>query len=354
MNKFRFICQDNQLFLKKKLTAAQIINESEANLLITKYMPGILCPTYIDAKQIVLFCPSGMSLNKFLSKTIDKSLFFLIVAQVLEAHKRVEENRLQFSNLILDMNYVFVNEATFELNFIYLPIFDKQATISMFSIVSMLSFLEDIMRNTKADGSYQFLNDFVSFLNGSGHRSFADIEAYIVRNQPNVYQRISAIKSGQTGFAPQTKQEYTHPPFTNQNLYSGQNEGTTLLEKDEGTTILSGSDSTTVLSENTAVEAVSHPYLIRIKTNEKIMIDKPVYRIGKEKKYVDYFVSDNNAVSRSHADIIKRDRKNFIYDNNSTNKTYVNGNAIPVQQETEIFDSDQIVLGNEAFEFKEQ
>lgn len=47
-----------------------------------------------------------------------------------------------------------------------------------------------------------------------------------------------------------------------------------------------------------------------MKNNEKIKLVKPVFRIGKEKSYVDYFIGDNTTVSRSHARY-KQDTKKF-------------------------------------------
>ena len=52
--------------------------------------------------------------------------------------------------------------------------------------------------------------------------------------------------------------------------------------------------------------------MYRLLTNETFMINKPVFRIGKEKSYSDYFVANNNMVSRSHADIISRGGRYFI------------------------------------------
>lgn len=98
-------------------------------------------------------------------------------------------------------------------------------------------------------------------------------------------------------------------------------------------------------------EELAFPYLIREKTEEKISVDKPSFRIGKENSYCDYFVSDNNAISRSHADIITRDHRYFIIDHNSTNKTYVDGRVIPVEKEIEIFSGTKIRLANEDFVF---
>ncbi|MGN0316845.1 MAG: DUF6382 domain-containing protein [Lachnospira sp.] len=119
------------------------------------------------------------------------------------------------------------------------------------------------------------------------------------------------------------------------------------------TTVLGGGGigETTVLGASSP-EVKNTPHLIRTKNNERINLDKPVFRIGKEKSYVDYFVSDNTAVSRSHANIITRDDKYFIVDTNSTNHTYVNGGMIQSNVETALSHGTKIRLANEDFEFK--
>ena len=119
------------------------------------------------------------------------------------------------------------------------------------------------------------------------------------------------------------------------------------------TTILGGGGygETTVLSVGMLQPQKTMPYLLRIKNNERITLDKPVFRIGKEKSYVDYFIGDNTAVSRSHANIITRDGGYSIMDTNSTNHTYVNGSMIQSNVEVELSDGARIRLGNEDFEF---
>ena len=93
------------------------------------------------------------------------------------------------------------------------------------------------------------------------------------------------------------------------------------------------------------------PFLVRKSTKEKILINRDVFKIGKERSYVDYFVTNNNAVSRSHADIITRGNKYFVIDLNSKNHTYINDQMLPVQVEMEICDGDRLKLGNEEFIF---
>ena len=99
-------------------------------------------------------------------------------------------------------------------------------------------------------------------------------------------------------------------------------------------------------------ESVKKPVLIRVRNNERIPIDKPYFRIGKEKSYVDYFIGDNSYISRGHASIITKEGHYYIVDNNSRNHTYVNGDQITSSTEVEIRNGDTIKLANEEFEFK--
>ena len=123
------------------------------------------------------------------------------------------------------------------------------------------------------------------------------------------------------------------------------------------TTVLNAATygETTVLNAGVIQQEVKlQPYLIRAKNNERIALNKPVFRIGKEKSYVDYFISDNTAISRSHANVISRDGEYFVVDTNSTNHTYVNGMMIQSNVETKIADGTKIRLANEEFDFKLQ
>lgn len=120
------------------------------------------------------------------------------------------------------------------------------------------------------------------------------------------------------------------------------------------TTVLNGgiAGETTVLSASTPTARQINPYLIRAKNNERIPVNKPVFRIGKEKSYVDYFIGDNSAISRSHANIISRDGKYFVMDTNSTNHTYLDGSILQSNSEYEILHGSKIRFANEDFEFK--
>ena len=91
--------------------------------------------------------------------------------------------------------------------------------------------------------------------------------------------------------------------------------------------------------------------MIRKRNNEKISINKPEFIIGKERRRVDYCISDNNSISRAHAKIKVRAGRCYISDLGSTNCTYVNGVKLSPNQEVILSKGDKIKISDEEFEF---
>ena len=82
------------------------------------------------------------------------------------------------------------------------------------------------------------------------------------------------------------------------------------------------------------------------------MINKPVFKIGKASRGVDYRVNGNGAISRQHAIILHKGDEYFIKDNKSTNHTYVNDVEVKDEEEVALKDNSKIKLGDEEFIFK--
>lgn len=120
----------------------------------------------------------------------------------------------------------------------------------------------------------------------------------------------------------------------------------------ETTVLNAGMTGETTVLNNSELSKKVTAYLVRAKNNEKIMLSKPQFRVGKEKSYVDYFIGDNTAISRSHAVFIIREGSYYVMDTNSTNHTFVNGKMLQSNVETKIEPGDKIRLANEDFELK--
>ncbi len=96
----------------------------------------------------------------------------------------------------------------------------------------------------------------------------------------------------------------------------------------------------------------ANPYLIRVNTEERIMITKQNFKVGKASMGVDYTVKGNGAVSRVHAVITCKDDIYYIKDNKSTNHTVVNGKILEDGENEALTNDCKIILGDEEFVFK--
>lgn len=116
------------------------------------------------------------------------------------------------------------------------------------------------------------------------------------------------------------------------------------------TVVLNGGESagTVVLSAQPDL----HPraWLLRVRNSQRMYLDKNVVRMGSDQSYVDLVIPDNRAVSRSHADILCQEDGYYVRDNNSTNHTYLNGQAVAPGQLVRLEDGARLRLADEDFE----
>jgi hypothetical protein len=125
------------------------------------------------------------------------------------------------------------------------------------------------------------------------------------------------------------------------------------------TTVLVGGTTgeTEVLGETdvagaAAVMEKGAPHLIRVRNDERIVIDKPLFRIGKEPDFADYCIDGNAAISRSHAYIVTRGGQCFLTDTNSANHTYLGDEMITSGRGYALAHGARFRLANEEFEFR--
>lgn len=114
----------------------------------------------------------------------------------------------------------------------------------------------------------------------------------------------------------------------------------------ETTLLDAGAGETTLLGGGT-----SGAYLIRKKNGEKIVINLNNFKIGKERRRVNYCVADNTTVSRLHCEIVKKGSDYYVVDQGSANYTYVNGVQLSPNKETLLSDQSVLKLSDEEFEF---
>lgn len=117
----------------------------------------------------------------------------------------------------------------------------------------------------------------------------------------------------------------------------------------ETSVLNSGAGETTVLGGG---QSIPTAVLTRKKNNERVTISKAVFKIGKERRRVDYCISDNSNISRAHADIVFKNGAFYIVDQNATNGTFVNGSSVAAGSEVMLKNNDIVKLADEEFQFK--
>lgn len=94
------------------------------------------------------------------------------------------------------------------------------------------------------------------------------------------------------------------------------------------------------------------PYIVRVNTGERVMVNKAVFKIGKATRGVDYHIGGNGAVSKVHVIIYQREDGCYLKDNKATNGTYLNNEKLEENEEKRLTNDATISIGGEDFLFK--
>lgn len=407
-----------RLMVKVKTSFNEAIDEKELDRFARVFLRCFLKPKLLKKNTIEYSGPIGISLQERMKKDVTKRDFLFILEHIVVAVQKLQANNFPLHNLKMNMQHIYINETTRELQFLYIPVIGISENSSIIELFNSVIY----SARPAPENDMEYISRFNYFFDGLKPFDVEKIEQFIYREDRSVVNTIKKHNAGQSGFmTSKHKHYYEHldeqHSDTEEKIASQDDDPTGLLNEtdddptgllneadddptgllneadDEPTGLLNNSnvgsagywddDATGLLDvddektgmladdeatgrltdseeEGTALlieddsqkDAVFFPELFRVLTGETIKINKPVFRIGKERSYVDYFVTNNNAISRSHADIITRESGYFVIDLNSKNRTYINNVPLVVQEETRISDGDTLRLGNEEFVFR--
>ena len=474
--------KDCSLTVKVKTTGREKIDEKDLDRFARLYLRCFLKPKLHKSNVAEYTGPIGIPLKERLKKEITKRDFLFVIEYIVVAVQKLSGNKFPLRNLNLDLEYIYINETTKELQFLYVPLVGCQESADIIELLNSVIYLA----RPAAERDTDYISRFNYFVKSMNPFDINMVEQFVQHEDRSVVNTVRKHNAGQSGFMTSDHKHYyecmdaqkniqqkekvgpperssapirsagdedatalleseqasaiyysgyreivestngfkqtvdsscdygrsanscacpedatglltnyaetagygmvsqevadyysgygeTESPGTgfvqNNNHFAGAEDATGLLTEEPGTSgyfgntesdngfddatcLLVETDGTAAPERYQAAPAVVYPELYRTQTGETIQINKPVFRIGKERSYVDYFVTNNNAVSRSHADIITRESGYFVIDLNSKNRTYINNQALAAQVETAINDGDTLRLGNEEFVFR--
>lgn len=408
MKGFHYENRDSGTFLVYRMQPGDELDALSLGMVTNNRIPGLLPVLFTqmdDERRFMYNVTSKVSLRQYVSGKMTREKCIRVFGGIAASVLACGEYMLESSVLLTGLDFIFIDVGTGEVSLVCLPVCGREAIgdfpLYFRSILCDMVFNEAgnmdypalILNSLNAGGNFS-LRDFLDFLRGLGEGSGEEtsggespeprMDSMPDRDHPSpahipdgpandpdcgpgkadrnggagrkglrhlidriIKKRQAPESDGhEPGFAvpglPYPAAKKPKPVFPREEpLFFG---GTAFLGEDDesGHTILLGDMS---------VAGGSEPYLLRLKTGEKVKIEGDVFKIGKEKSYVDYFIEDNASVSRSHADIIRREEGFCIVDNNSTNRTFLNGRQVPSNEEIPLEDGAEILLGNEGFTF---
>ena len=176
MARYKVKGKDCQLKVKVKLSFKEEIDERQLDFFSSKYIRGLLKVQAKKKNCIEFYGPIGISLFDRLKKPISKYDFFFIMEQVVDITQKANLNSLILRNVVWDIHYVFINETTKELQFIYLPLTNDKKE------ADVLRFMEQIIYASKTmeEADTEYISRYVYFLKSLTSYEAEKIEKYIL------------------------------------------------------------------------------------------------------------------------------------------------------------------------------
>lgn len=313
------------------------------------------------------------TLKKFLMQQMGKAQILKVFRAFLNAIKFARENEISENYLFLDLNYIFVDFMTHELSFVYIPVNDQKIESKQIT-----NFLREVLLNItyKAEENILYIAELTLFLSQRKKIDIGEFEALIERleyeensnlNKAVLIPQQTAVPSFRSipnqevhSFTKPISNQSTTVPETRiknqeKNVYIPKQINIDLAKPISGSLISDSSatkdstSATTVLTAESDMIQPPKPCLVRSRNKEKIFIDKDIFKIGKSSTDVDYQIKDNQAISRIHAIIQKKNGVCYLRDNDSTNNTFVNSVILKGEKEQMLLKGMKIAFADEEF-----
>lgn len=291
------------------------------------------------------------TLKKYIKEHISVSFYFELLKQMIDMLKKVQGQGIQ---VVLDMDKMTLKNSQIQFQLI--------TEESVYEGARIKAFLKEFTFECVFSGEENCnrVTEFLHFLDDTWNGvELPDIKKFITGGQladaPNRLKTYpeQMPNNGETGVLDVSYWEQLEKQYSGQLNQGGQashmgqpNNGETgVLDPSFWETALNSTPSQR-LGRVTGTSPVLK--LVHTKSGRSVVINKSSFWIGKED--VDLLI-DKDVISRRHAEIIVRGNSYFVKDNDSTNKTYVDGKAIPSKATVEIFNGTKIKFVDEEYTF---
>lgn len=97
-----------------------------------------------------------------LKNPLEKTDFLFMMEQIVDMNQKINANDLNAESVIWDINYIFINEATRKLQFIYLPLEQNWQTVDVQMLVDYIWYSVKSVQGHDRN----YISEFAYFLKG--------------------------------------------------------------------------------------------------------------------------------------------------------------------------------------------
>ena len=366
-------------YLKTRLRPNDSINNQVVDLLFDnsdfKVLPIKTCTEYDGIVEILL--NDDLSLDFVIKNNIERNVMLTLVFNLIKELSGLVRKGVKLEYIVFNKRYIYVNPKDLSIRFVCVPIDNVEHKVD-FRI-----FLRGLLASAvySEDVSLEYVGRLLNLVNSAEYTNTKFVELIreiggddIGKPMPYGYNEEDIEKVSKNN-------DSVAGEITEVNMFDREIEDHELakaFEKaraDYAREITKGVPGDTrevpiltdeqikeaseaIAAEKAAKKAAEmeqeevtpyQPYLIRMSTREKILIDKDRFNLGKS-PMSNHYVIDNDRVSRYHCAIVYRNGRYYIKDNGSTNCTYVNGVDIG-DLAVELVNNTSIHIANEEFLF---
>lgn len=378
------------------------IDNLTLGMLVNNDIEGVISvtPVQIEKERYFRYNITGMvSLKKYLGEYIKKDRILKAFYGIALAIRESKEYMINWTSFSLEQKDIYINEKTGEVGLICLPI------LSVINDGNICNFFKNILFSAQFDmeENGDYVGKLITILNPKvytlekfiyeledmleiEHRVFEDKIEDIEEEEEDGEKEAVSQKGLEdcTEKPEQMKAEDAEPEKTAEAEVKAEARETAEAEEkaeaeetakaeeiaepvetaeaEEGAEAEETAEAEEIAEPTKEPEAgteksekeekpVARPFLIRVSNNQKIMIDKDNFVIGKDEKKADYCIIGSSAIADEHAFIVRHEKEYFLIDNNS-NYTYMNRVLIQPDEEVYIPHGAHLSFGDEDFEFR--
>lgn len=345
-----------------KLGWKEQFDPKEIEILSAKAVPMLIPPFAVHGRRnnVIQYDISAYStLEFYLSCILSREQFAEMLLQCIQLFLRMQQLYLNYKNLVLEPERIYVLLSDRSLHFIYLPLMNsrREASIPDF----FRSLLKKASRSTYEQS--EFLDKCSAWLNRPAPfvlHEFADL----IQGASDPSIPVPAVggacaaksplrETASAGICSPAAAVLAASSASVQTIPAAPVSAAPLQDPTRGDTCLLGAapGATVVLGENASSQPAIRRFLVREKTGERIPLEQFPFLVGTETGQVSYCIADNAAVSRRHACFLLEGDHCLLEDQGSTNKTYLNLCALVPKVPHQLENNSRIRFANEDFLF---